>query len=114
VFHFVEGGLGVQISPSFPLSPPVPRILDTPQRNSKKVPQSPLRRRVEFEAVSAATPHRYTKAQMSGPRSPYVPPHPVYSRFAADQLRYQKRQEYKLRAKAKSMGFELIPLVQAG
>lgn len=36
------------------------------------------------------------------------------SRFAADQLRYQKRQEFKLRAKAKSMGFELVPLKQAG
>jgi transposase len=36
------------------------------------------------------------------------------SKFAADQLRYQKRQETKLRAKAKSMGFELIPLEQAG
>lgn len=36
------------------------------------------------------------------------------SRFAADQLRYQKRQEAKLRAKAKPMGFELIPLEQAG
>jgi transposase len=36
------------------------------------------------------------------------------SRFAADQLRYQKRQEAKLRAKAKAMGFELIPLEQAG
>jgi len=35
------------------------------------------------------------------------------SRFAADQLRYQKRQETKLRAKAKAMGFELIPLQQA-
>ena len=34
------------------------------------------------------------------------------SRFAADQLRYQKRQEAKLRAKAKAMGFELIPSVQ--
>ena len=34
------------------------------------------------------------------------------SRFAADQLRYQKRQETKLRAKAKAMGFELIPSVQ--
>jgi transposase len=36
------------------------------------------------------------------------------SRFAADQLRYQKRQEIKLRARAKAMGFELIPLEQAG
>lgn len=36
------------------------------------------------------------------------------SKFAADQLRYQKRQEIKLRAKAKSMGFELIPIQQAG
>lgn len=36
------------------------------------------------------------------------------SRVAADQLRYQKRQEGKLRAKAKAMGFELIPLQQAG
>jgi hypothetical protein len=36
------------------------------------------------------------------------------SRFAADQLRYQRRQEAKLRAKAKAMGFELIPLEQAG
>lgn len=35
------------------------------------------------------------------------------SKFAADQLRYQKRQEIKLRAKAKSMGFELIPLQHA-
>jgi len=36
------------------------------------------------------------------------------SKFAADQLRYQQRQEGKLRAKAKSMGFALIPLEQAG
>jgi transposase len=36
------------------------------------------------------------------------------SRFAADQLRYQKRQEIKLRAKAKAIGFELIPLAHAG
>lgn len=36
------------------------------------------------------------------------------SKFAADQLRYQKRQEIKLRAKAKSLGFELIPLERAG
>ena len=36
------------------------------------------------------------------------------SKFAANQLRYQKRQEAKLRAKAKSMGFELIPLEQVG
>jgi transposase len=35
------------------------------------------------------------------------------SRFAADQLRYQKRQEAKLRAKAKALGFQLIPLEQA-
>ncbi len=36
------------------------------------------------------------------------------SKFAADQLRYQKRQEIKLRVKAKSMGFELVPVPQAG
>ena len=36
------------------------------------------------------------------------------SRFAADQLRHQKHQEIKLRAKAKIMGFELIPLQQVG
>lgn len=36
------------------------------------------------------------------------------SRFAADQLRHQKRQELKLRARAKAMGFELVPLPQAG
>ena len=35
------------------------------------------------------------------------------SHFAADQLRHQKRQEIKLRAKAKAMGFELIPLQPA-
>lgn len=34
------------------------------------------------------------------------------SKFAADQVRFQKRQETKLRAKAKSMGFELVPLQQ--
>ena len=34
------------------------------------------------------------------------------SRFAADQLRYQKRQEAKLRAKAKALGFQLIPIEQ--
>jgi transposase len=34
------------------------------------------------------------------------------SKFAADQVRYQNRQEIKLRAKAKSLGFELIPLQQ--
>lgn len=31
------------------------------------------------------------------------------SRFAADQLRYEKRQEAKLRAKAHALGFQLIP-----
>lgn len=36
------------------------------------------------------------------------------SRFAADQQRYNKRQEGKLRAKAKAMGFELVPIVQRG
>ena len=36
------------------------------------------------------------------------------SKFGADPLRHQKRQEVKLRAKAKSMGFQLIPLEQAG
>ena len=36
------------------------------------------------------------------------------SRFAADQLRHQKRQELKLRARATTMGFELVPLLQAG
>jgi transposase len=36
------------------------------------------------------------------------------SRFAADQVRNQKRQEIKLRARAKAMGFELVPLPQAG
>jgi transposase len=35
------------------------------------------------------------------------------SKFAADQLRFQKKQEGKLRAKAKAMGFTLIPLGQA-
>jgi transposase len=35
------------------------------------------------------------------------------SKFAADQLRFQKRQETKLRAKAKSMGYELIPIEPA-
>ena len=34
------------------------------------------------------------------------------SKFAADQLRYQKRQEGKLRAKAKALGFQLMPLTQ--
>jgi hypothetical protein len=36
------------------------------------------------------------------------------SRFTADQLRYQKRQEGKLRAKAKALGFQLVPLELAG
>ncbi len=36
------------------------------------------------------------------------------SRFAADQLRYQRRQEAKLHARAKSMGYALIPLAVAG
>ena len=36
------------------------------------------------------------------------------SRFAADQARHQKRQGAKLRAKAKAMGFELVPIVQPG
>lgn len=34
--------------------------------------------------------------------------------FAADQLRYVKRQESKLRAKAHALGFQLIPLENAG
>jgi len=36
------------------------------------------------------------------------------SKFAADQLRYQKRQEIKLRARARTLGFELVPCPQAG
>jgi len=36
------------------------------------------------------------------------------TRFAADQLRYVKRQETKLRAKAHALGFQLIPLENAG
>jgi hypothetical protein len=36
------------------------------------------------------------------------------SKFAAAQLHYQKRQEAKLHAKAKSMGCVLIPLEMAG
>jgi transposase len=36
------------------------------------------------------------------------------ARFAADQLRYLKRQESKLRAKAHALGFQLIPLENAG
>lgn len=36
------------------------------------------------------------------------------SKFAADQIRHQKRQEIKLRAKARSMGYELIPLEHVG
>ena len=36
------------------------------------------------------------------------------SKFAADQLRYQKRQEAKLHIKAKSMGYALVPLEVAG
>ena len=36
------------------------------------------------------------------------------SKFAADQIRFQKRQEAKLHAKAKSMGYALIPLEVAG
>jgi hypothetical protein len=36
------------------------------------------------------------------------------SKLAADQQRYQKRQEAKLHAKAKSMGYALIPLAAAG
>ena len=35
-------------------------------------------------------------------------------RFAADQLKHQQRQERKLRAKAKALGFELIPLEHLG
>lgn len=35
------------------------------------------------------------------------------TKFAADQLRFQKKQEAKLRAKAKAMGFVLIPLESA-
>src|ERR1700728_2882128 len=36
------------------------------------------------------------------------------ARFAADQLRYIKRQESKLRAKAHALGFQLMPLANAG
>lgn len=36
------------------------------------------------------------------------------SRFAADQLRYERRQEAKLRAKAKALGFQLIPADHPG
>jgi hypothetical protein len=35
------------------------------------------------------------------------------SHFAADQLRFQKRQEAKFRAKARAFGFQLIPLEPA-
>lgn len=36
------------------------------------------------------------------------------SRFAADQLRYERRQEAKLRAKARALGFQLIPADHPG
>jgi hypothetical protein len=36
------------------------------------------------------------------------------TRFAEDQLRYMKRQENKLRAKALALGFQLTPLEIAG
>jgi transposase len=36
------------------------------------------------------------------------------TRFAADQLRYMKRQESKLRAKAHALGFQLTPLENIG
>lgn len=36
------------------------------------------------------------------------------TRFTADQLQYAKRQENKLRAKARALGFQLTPLEQAG
>jgi hypothetical protein len=36
------------------------------------------------------------------------------TRFAADQLHYAKRQEDKLRSKAHALGFQLIPLDNAG
>jgi transposase len=36
------------------------------------------------------------------------------ARFAADQLRYIKRQESKLRTKAHALGFQLTPLANAG
>jgi transposase len=36
------------------------------------------------------------------------------TRFAVDQLRYQRRREAQLRAKAKAMGFQLVPLEPAG
>jgi hypothetical protein len=39
---------------------------------------------------------------------------PSFRCFAADQLRYEKRQETKLRAKAQSHGFQLVLLEQAG
>jgi hypothetical protein len=32
------------------------------------------------------------------------------SRFAGDQLRHRKRQEAKLRARARALGFQLIPV----
>jgi transposase len=35
------------------------------------------------------------------------------SHFAADQLRFHKHQEAKFRAKARALGFQLIPLAQA-
>jgi hypothetical protein len=34
------------------------------------------------------------------------------SHFTADQIRFYKRQEANLRAKAKTLGFQLIPLQQ--
>jgi len=36
------------------------------------------------------------------------------SKFTTDQFRYQKRQGNQTARQAKSMGFELIPLEQAG
>ena len=36
------------------------------------------------------------------------------TRFTADQLQYAKRQENKLRAKARALGFQLMPLENVG
>jgi transposase len=61
----------------------------------------------EVCAVRSLLRHRESLVQMAAT-------HINHMQKALDQLRYQKGQEFKLRAKAKSMGFELIPLVQAG
>lgn len=106
------------------------KILKSSTRKTKSRASSALRMAAESLAGSKSALgdfYRRMRAKFGGPKAVTAAAHKLAriifhlvttgqefneSRFIADQIRYQQRQELKLRNKAKTMGFQLVPLQQ--